>query len=252
MIGAASGLSDGAPSGGANFVDGLRRDRSQSTKLPPPLLDAPAPASARGGGRHRAAAVLARATTSEPERPARSRSSASSTLDHDRYLDDHRVDGQPVFPFAAAMELMAESAVAATPAQLVVGVAGDPPAEGDRGPRRRPLRGSRDRHPAADRRRGRTDDRRRPTARACTTARSPAWAAPTRSRRPRPDPLALPELPAFPLPLRDAYRDLLFHGPIFQKIGAIAGMDGRGATAQLHPSVPGDCMSDSDGSRLGA
>jgi hypothetical protein len=40
----------------------------------------------------------------------------------------------------------------------------------------------------------------------------------------------------------DAYRDLLFHGPLFQGIETIAGMDERGATAQLHPSAPGACV----------
>ena len=156
-----------------------------------------------------------------------------------------------MFPFAAAMELMAESAVAATPGRSLSGlrairllkgivvpdggrfavrVSATPlPTEGEVEVTIGAADGSRLHYRSIARLRGPD-----------TTLPAPAA------------PVALPELPAFPLPLRDAYRDLLFHGPIFQGIGAIAGMDGRGATAQLHPSVPADCMSDSDGSQLAA
>src|SRR6185437_14406668 len=46
----------------------------------------------------------------------------SLTLDHDWYLDSHRVDGRPVLPFAVAMELMAELAVLASPSRQLSGL----------------------------------------------------------------------------------------------------------------------------------
>jgi hypothetical protein len=51
-------------------------------------------------------------------------------------------------------------------------------------------------------------------------------------------PAALPDLRPFPMTVPDAYRDLLFHGPLFQHIVAIGGMDARGATARLRCSRP--------------
>jgi NAD(P)-dependent dehydrogenase (short-subunit alcohol dehydrogenase family) len=42
-------------------------------------------------------------------------------LARDRYLHDHRVDGHPVLPFAAAMELMAEAAALTSPGTKVSG-----------------------------------------------------------------------------------------------------------------------------------
>jgi hypothetical protein len=45
----------------------------------------------------------------------------------------------------------------------------------------------------------------------------------------------------------DAYRELLFHGPIFQGIFAVDGMDERGATAALRASVAASCVADADG-----
>ena len=245
VIGAASGLSEAGATGAAppaapaaaaaagNVVDGVRRGRTRSTTFPP---TAPTPARLP---------MLARATTSEPDAAGAVSFVRELDLDHDRYLGDHRVDGQPVFPFAAAMELMAESAVAATPAQSLWGLRairllkGIVVPDGGRFAVRvtaTPLPTEGEVELAI----GAADGSRlhyRSIARlGCPDMIPPAPAAP----------VALPELPAFPLPLRDAYRDLLFHGPIFQKIGAIVGMDARGATAQLHPSVPGDCMSDSD------
>ena len=49
---------------------------------------------------------------------------ATLTVTRDRYLDDHRVDGRPVLPFAVAMELMAEVAAATRPGADVAGLRG--------------------------------------------------------------------------------------------------------------------------------
>jgi Polyketide synthase dehydratase N-terminal domain len=62
-----------------------------------------------------------------------------------------------------------------------------------------------------------------------------------------PEPVGLPELAPFPIRVEDAYRDLLFHGPLFQGIVAVEGMDDRGASARLRASQPGQCVASGDG-----
>jgi Polyketide synthase dehydratase len=44
--------------------------------------------------------------------------------------------------------------------------------------------------------------------------------------------------------IEEAYRNLLFHGPQFQRIAAVEGMDERGARALLRPSAPGEWLLD--------
>ena len=58
---------------------------------------------------------------------------------------------------------------------------------------------------------------------------------------------ALPDLAPFPMTVEDAYRDVLFHGPLFQRIQAIDGMDKRGARAVLLPSDPRSCIRGAEG-----
>jgi hypothetical protein len=57
------------------------------------------------------------------------------------------------------------------------------------------------------------------------------------------------DLPPFPMSVEAAYRELLFHGPLFQGIEAIEGMDERGAVSLLRPSDPGRCVAGADGAR---
>jgi Polyketide synthase dehydratase len=61
------------------------------------------------------------------------------------------------------------------------------------------------------------------------------------------DPAPLDGLGPFPMGVDDAYRELLFHGPLFQGIGAIEGMDERGIATLLRPSRPGRCVAGADG-----
>jgi NAD(P)-dependent dehydrogenase (short-subunit alcohol dehydrogenase family)/acyl carrier protein len=163
-------------------------------------------------------------------------------LEHDRYLDDHRVDGLAVLPFAVAMELMAEAAVAANPGLEIAG-----------------LRDIRVLHGVT------VDDEDGTPVRVRAAPRGPSVEAtivgaeePRRHYRALVDlreagvdesnddgsPAPLPELAPFPMSIADAYRDLLFHGPRFQAIVAIEGMDDRGARALLRPSEPGACLAD--------
>jgi acyl transferase domain-containing protein/NADP-dependent 3-hydroxy acid dehydrogenase YdfG len=165
-------------------------------------------------------------------------------LQRDRFLDDHRVDGHPVMPFAVAMEVMAEVAAAANPGREVAG-----------------LRDIRLLHGV------KLDDDGAAVRIAASRAAAPnemdvTIAAPDGGRRhyqavvrlreaggamgdDEPAP-SLAGLPAFPMSVDAAYRDLLFHGPLFQGIVAIEGMDERGAVSLLRPSTPAHCLAGAD------
>jgi NAD(P)-dependent dehydrogenase (short-subunit alcohol dehydrogenase family) len=169
----------------------------------------------------------------------------SLSLAQDRYLDHHRVDGRPVLPFAVAMELMAELAAVAAPGRAVTGLRGIRLLNGitvpDGGQARIRISGRPD--PGGDQLDtliGPTDNP-RPSYGAIVQLgeRAPAAEAPA----------ALPDLKPFPLMIPDAYRELLFHGPMFQGIVDIDGMDERGSTASLRPSRPTSCVRDAEGLR---
>jgi hypothetical protein len=62
-------------------------------------------------------------------------------------------------------------------------------------------------------------------------------------------PDVLDDLAPFAMPLADAYRELLFHGPLFQGIAEITGLDARGASAILTPSQTGACVDGAEDAR---
>ncbi|HLH15494.1 MAG TPA: polyketide synthase dehydratase domain-containing protein, partial [Solirubrobacteraceae bacterium] len=62
-------------------------------------------------------------------------------------------------------------------------------------------------------------------------------------------PAPLADAPPFPLAIEDAYRELLFHGPLFQGVEAIDAFDERGASALLRPSQPGRCVTGAEAMR---
>jgi acyl transferase domain-containing protein len=167
-------------------------------------------------------------------------------LDRDRFLDDHRVDGHPVMPFAVAMELMAEVAAAANPGREVAGLRDIRLLHGvtldDDGGAAVRIAASRAVAP----------DEMDVTIAAPDGGRS-HYQAVVRLRdagaaeddvEPAP---SLAGLPPFPMSVDAAYRDLLFHGPLFQGIVAIEGMDERGAVSLLRPSTPAQCLAGADG-----
>jgi acyl transferase domain-containing protein/NAD(P)H-dependent flavin oxidoreductase YrpB (nitropropane dioxygenase family)/NAD(P)-dependent dehydrogenase (short-subunit alcohol dehydrogenase family) len=180
-------------------------------------------------------------------------------LARDRYLGDHRIDGRPVLPFAVAMELMAELAAGAAPGRPVSGLRtirllGGLALEHDR-----PASVRIDAAPHGD---GEEIEvtikplsEGRPHYRARVQLGDPLGprdlpglhdpSRPGIAARPAP----LPELAPFPLAVADAYSDLLFHGPLFQGIVAIDGMDGRGSSALLRPSQPAHCVAGAEGLR---
>ena len=60
-----------------------------------------------------------------------------------------------------------------------------------------------------------------------------------RAAAPPAAPAPLDGAPAFPMPVADAYRDLLFHGPLFQRVVSVEAMDERGLSAVVRSSAPG-------------
>ncbi|HEX8857114.1 MAG TPA: SDR family NAD(P)-dependent oxidoreductase, partial [Thermoleophilaceae bacterium] len=171
------------------------------------------------------------------------------TLDlrHDRYLDDHRVDGLPVLPFAVAMELMAEVATTARPGHDVTGLRDIRLLQGvtvadEAGTAMRVAAVPGPSSSEVNVTIGEPGGGRR-YYRALVDLGTPASASGTTEPEPQP----LPDLAPFPMEVDAAYRELLFHGPLFQGITAIEGMDERGARAVLRPSTPGGCMTQADG-----
>jgi hypothetical protein len=152
------------------------------------------------------------------------------------------------------MELMAEVAVAASPGRAVTGLGeirlldgvaladGQPTSIGiEAAPR---ADGDEVEVTIAPLDRGRAHYRARVQIRDPAGPRNPGGPD---AHAPAPPPLIDPK--PFPIEIEDAYRDLLFHGPLFQGIVAIEGMDERGAVSLLRPSRPGRCVAGADGLR---
>jgi acyl transferase domain-containing protein/NAD(P)H-dependent flavin oxidoreductase YrpB (nitropropane dioxygenase family)/NAD(P)-dependent dehydrogenase (short-subunit alcohol dehydrogenase family) len=168
----------------------------------------------------------------------------------DRYLNDHRIDSRPVLPFAMAMEFMAETAaamnsteanqelVALSDIQLLRGVIVDG--------HRTILRSSATRREAA------TMALNEPSIEVIVeisgTAdphvshyRAVAELGSAESFGSRPGNVAIEPLKhaaPFPMAVEDAYRNLLFHGPLMQGIVSIDGFSPEGIQASLRSSHP--------------
>jgi hypothetical protein len=163
------------------------------------------------------------------------------SVETDRYLDDHRVDGQPVLPLSVAMELMAEAAVATSPhltvrgvhrLRLLKGVVLD----GDRDVAVRIVASP---HP------GDGEGRRvhvvvtavdGPPIRHYETVVDLGPATSAAFNMEKPAPLQFSESPE--LAVDEAYTNILFHGPLMQAIETIAAIGPAGAQAILRPSAP--------------
>ncbi len=234
VIGAASGLAGAVAPAGARGESHTQRASSEPPALA--LL---------------AGAELARVP--DGAQPAgRLRIQYTLDLARDRYLDDHRIDGRPVLPFAVAMELMAEAALASSPGgsigslraiRLFDGVTLDDdrprPVDIEVAPRADDALDVTIAPPKAG----------RPHYRARVELRGPARAGEPTGAGAHDSPAAIDDARPFPTSVADAYRDLLFHGPLFQGIVAIDGMDARGASALLLPSQAGRCVAGADGRR---
>ncbi|MGE3817845.1 MAG: SDR family NAD(P)-dependent oxidoreductase, partial [Isosphaeraceae bacterium] len=166
----------------------------------------------------------------------------------DLYLNDHRIDNRPVFPFAMAMELMAEVAVASRPGWVVSEVR-----------RVRLLRGV-----VVNERAPMLRIVARPVEHQGDAVLSSL--AVTIASVDQPERLhysaevvLVPEgsppeaTPPFearsgrivepsPITVDEAYREWLFHGPAFQGITRIDAMDARGIRGALRTSKPSNCL----------
>ena len=212
----------------------LRRGRKGETEV---VIGAAAPASGP---------LLAAATDIERTADGGLEALRRFQLDHDRYLDDHRVDGSPVLPFAVAMELMAEAAAAARPGLEVVGLRdirllhGVTVDEVDGTAVR--VAASRTSSPDELEVTIAMAEGSRPHYRAFVRLRRPGAAQDDgEDAGPRLDGLA-----PFPTTVEAVYRDLLFHGPLLQGIVEVDGMDQRGAVSWLRPSTPEQCLTGVD------
>jgi hypothetical protein len=172
-------------------------------------------------------------------------------LDDDVYLDDHRIDGRPIVPFAVSMELLAETAAAAYPGlefaglrdvRVLGGITVDEAGYGVRvtaAPTPEP---------------GHSGLALETTMVASHGPRAHYRALvdlrPAGSVVEAAAPAPLEDLAPFPMTVADAYRELLFHGPLFQQIASIDGLDERGATALIVPSDPASWIRGASGEWL--
>ena len=193
-------------------------------------------------------------STSLPDDGGTVSTSRTFDVEVDRYLDHHRLDGRPVLPFAFAAELMAEAAASAFPNMFVSEVRDI-----------RLLNGltfdqnAKTVHIAVEN----SDKLHLPVPTHSVNVavgsaelpgrlhyRSKVLLGDSPSALVLPDPLpALIDPRPFPMPVEAAYRDWLFHGPVFQRIMSIERIDSSGATAWLRPSSPMDALRTDPNSR---
>ncbi len=163
------------------------------------------------------------------------------SADHDVYLDQHRLDGVPVLPAAVAVELAAEAAATVWPEWQVAEISNlrllnGFRLEGDR-PRALEISVLGSEHGDAS---GFSASVELRSTGAGGRAHYRASVKLSDSLPPQPAPgwaAGFAPAPA-PLSAREAYRDLLFHGPCFQAMTRLVGLDETGAVAEVLPSGP--------------
>ncbi|MCS6926301.1 MAG: SDR family oxidoreductase [Candidatus Binatia bacterium] len=169
----------------------------------------------------------------------------------DAYLQDHCIDGKPVFPLAMALELMAEVVQRAWPEWCVVGIHGVRVLRGivlENGAVRVRVRACAQAQSADER------DYRVEVAILDSAGELPVYYRGTvQLARRIVDTTSLPpvltDLRPFPTTVRDAYQRWLFHGPLFQQIVTIEGISDNWMSAILRPSLPERCLPLGAGSR---
>lgn len=160
---------------------------------------------------------------------------------HDLYLDDHRIDGAPVVPFAVALELMAEAAAATAPHLPVSAIRDVRLLNGISVPDPQMVRVvARQRDGAG-------------ASHAMVEVTIASMANPARVHyravvelgsveRSRSDVEVLSGLGPFTMDAADVYRSYLFHGPTFQHIVSIDGFGPSGAISTIAPSESISCL----------
>jgi hypothetical protein len=174
---------------------------------------------------------------------------------HDLYLRDHQLDGKAVLPFAVAMELMTEVVQNAWPDLRVVGLRDLQVLRGvvlENGSKTLRLVARGQAEPFHERLGGDVHVEIRDLER----AGHPYYRATLElaDRLPEPPPYRPPlaeDLRPFSMSVEEAYRQWLFHGPLFQNIAEIHGISERGMVATCMPSSPRQCLTgDPDGQWL--
>src|SRR5262249_9609867 len=157
----------------------------------------------------------------------------------------HVLDGKPVVPAAVALELMAEAAQRGWPDLKVAALRDFAVLKGlvlEEGTKTVRVAARAAVEPPHDR--VGVDVQVEISAAAPSAPPRSRAGADVPGRRPAPPaPPAPPQgLGAFPRPLADAYRDWLFHGPIFQGIEIAHGLSEQGMLATCAPSSPAGCL----------
>jgi hypothetical protein len=167
------------------------------------------------------------------------------SLEHDLYLDQHRIDGVPVLPAAVALELAAEAAAAVWPQwcvaevtelRLLKGLL----LEGDK-PRAIEVIVLGSEHGDATGFNASVE--------ICSVGENgqPHYRASLRLTDTLPEtksPGLLIEPGPAPLTARQAYREVLSHGPCLQVVQRLVGMDATGIVADVAGTVPRALLSD--------
>ncbi len=169
-------------------------------------------------------------------------------LDTDPWLGEHRIGGTPVLPLAVAAELAAEAAAEIWPDWQVAGLSDLRLLNGlrleDDTPREIDIVGTSAEHGDATgfsarvELFGRSGRVARPHYRASVHLAPPGSTASDEDQA-RAASLTGLRLAPSPIDAHRAYRDLLFHGPAYQAMRAITGLDARGLTATVAPSDAG-------------
>jgi NAD(P)-dependent dehydrogenase (short-subunit alcohol dehydrogenase family) len=170
------------------------------------------------------------------------------TLDpaHDRYLLDHQLDGKPVLPLAVAAELLAEAVQSEWPDLHVTGVRDLQLMKGvvlADGPVTIRLAARAQTSPPGDR--AGADVNVEITDPAKQDRVYYRGVVELTDRLPEPplwEPPAADDLAPFPMTVEEAYREWLFHGPLFQGITAIEGMSQGRIVGTFAASSPPDLL----------
>src|SRR5690606_11139127 len=174
-------------------------------------------------------------------------------LHEDLYLSDHELDGKPVLPLAMAMELAAELVQEAWPELTFVGLNSMTMLNGIiltgesrqvrvvARPQTDPSHESLDLEVSVEI--GTVDGDGRPSYRG-TVLLSERFPAP-----PDIDLAGFSNLQPLPLSVEECYERWLFHGPCFQGITAVPGLNRHGIVADITPSLPDECLASGPGGR---
>lgn len=164
----------------------------------------------------------------------------------DLYMRDHQLDGKPVLPMTIAMELMSEVVQKTWSEWQVAGMKSLHVLRGivvEDGTKEIRVVA----RPRADTLRGNLN--REIDVEICELNQPghPSYRAVVQIGKQLPspapyDPGELRSLHPFPKTVKDIYRHWLFHGPCFQNISVIEGINQQGICAILLPSSPGQCL----------